>query len=137
VATTESKKRMERRRRQRWREQFNREPEVIALCREIARRQKYRQRHPFSGQHPGLRGLLYLHCVYAGIRLGGRPPRARRCTKRLGSRLCWGWREAGLDRCMKHRRAQVRSMSDGESFVRVESHESETERSRLEEDHER
>jgi hypothetical protein len=104
VATIESEKRMERRRRQRWWEQLNRDPEVIALRREIARRQRYQQRHPFSGQHPGLRGLLWLHCVYAGIRLGGRPPLARRCTKRLGSRFCWGWRASDSDRCYRHRR---------------------------------
>jgi hypothetical protein len=106
MATLESQKRSERRRRQRRWEQFNREPEVIVLRREMARRQRYRQRHPYSGEHPGLRGLLYLHCVYAGIRLGGRPPRARRCTKRLGSRLCWGWREADSDRCYRHRRGE-------------------------------
>jgi hypothetical protein len=73
MATIESEKRMQRRRRQRWWEQFNRQPDVIALRREIARRQKYRQRHPYSGQHPGLHGLLYIPCVTAGRELGGRP----------------------------------------------------------------
>jgi hypothetical protein len=104
VATIESEKRMERRRRQRWWEQLNRDPEVIALRRAIAARQKYRQRHPFSGQHPGLHGLLWLHCVNAGIRLGGQPPRARRCTKRLKGRYCWNWRAPGTDRCSRHGR---------------------------------
>jgi hypothetical protein len=105
VATIESEKRMERRRRQRWWAQFNRDPEVIALWREIARRQRYRQRHPYSGykHNSGLRGLLYLHCVSVGIQLGGRPPKARRCRKRLGTCYCWNWREAGTDRCVWHR----------------------------------
>jgi hypothetical protein len=102
MATEESEKRMERRRHQRWWERLNRDPEIIAIRRELARRQRYRQRHPFSGQHPGVRGLLWLHCVHAGIRLGGRPPKARRCSKRLGSRLCWNWRVPGADRCYRH-----------------------------------
>jgi hypothetical protein len=104
VATIESKKRMERRRRQRRWEQFNREPEVIALRREITRRQRYRQRHPYSGSAPGVRGLLLIRCVSAGIQLGGRPPKPRRCRKRLGSRFCWNWRTPGTDRCYRHRR---------------------------------
>lgn len=106
MATEESQQRMERRRHQRWWERLNREPEVIALRRYIASREKYRQRHPFSGERPGVRGLLYMHCVTAGIEQGGRPPRARRCTKRLHSRRCWNWRESGRDRCSRHRRAQ-------------------------------
>ena len=126
MATIESAKRMERRRRQRWWEQLNRDPEVMALRRAIAARQKYRQRHPFSGQHPGLRGLLRLRCVYAGITLGGRPPGARRCRKRLGSRFCWGWRAPGTDRCHRHRREEGEGMSDGESRIGVEPHNSNT-----------
>jgi hypothetical protein len=106
MATIESKKRMERRRRQRWWEQFNRDPEVIALRREIARRQRYRQRHPFAGQTATQRGPLWLYCLMAGMHEGGRPPRTRRCTKRLGSRRCWGWREADSDRCYRHRRGE-------------------------------
>jgi hypothetical protein len=106
VATIESQKRMERRRRQRRWEQFNREPEVIALRREIARRQRYRQRHPYSGNTPGVRGLLLIRCISAGIQLGGRPPLARRCTKRLGSRFCWNWRAAESDRCYRHGRME-------------------------------
>jgi hypothetical protein len=102
MATEESEKRMERRRFQKWREQWYAQPEVQVLRRAIAARQKYRQRHPFSGQHPGLRGLLWLHCVNAGIRLGGRPANARRCTKRLGTRYCWNWRAPGTDRCYRH-----------------------------------
>jgi hypothetical protein len=43
-----------------------------------------------------------------GRELGGRPPPERRCTKRLGSKLCWNWRDVGLDRCRRHPRA-VRS----------------------------
>jgi len=109
MATEESQKRMERRRHQRWWEQLNRDSEVIALRRYIAATRRYRQRHPFSGQRPGLRGLLWLHCVNAGLRFGGRPPKARRCRKRLGSRLCWNWRAPGTDRCSQHRRAQEQS----------------------------
>jgi hypothetical protein len=104
MATIESEKHMERRRHQRWWERLNRAPEVIALRRSIAARQRYRQRHPFSGQRPGLRGLLWLHCVSAGIRLGGRPPWARRCSKRLGTRYCWNWRAPASDRCYRHAR---------------------------------
>ena len=104
MATEESQKRMDRRRRQRRWEAWNREPEVIALRREIARRRRYRQRHPYSGNAPGVRGLLLIRCISAGIQLGGRPPKARRCRKRVGSRFCWGWREFGHDRCYRHRR---------------------------------
>jgi hypothetical protein len=104
MATRESEKRMERRRRQRWWEELNRQPEVIALRREIARRARYRRRHPFSGQSASIRGLLYMHCVYAGIRLGGRARKGRRCTKRLGTRVCHNWRAPGTDRCYRHRR---------------------------------
>jgi hypothetical protein len=104
MATEESQKRTERRRHQRWWERLNRDPEIIAIRREVARRQQYRQRHPFSGQHPGVRGLLWLHCVNAGIRLGGRPPRAQRCTKRLGQRFCWNWCMPATDRCYRHGR---------------------------------
>jgi hypothetical protein len=85
MATEESQKRMERRRRQRRWEAWNCQPEIITLRRAIAARQLQQQRHPFSGRHPG---LLRMHCIYAGIQLGGRPPQTRRCSKRLGSRLC-------------------------------------------------
>jgi hypothetical protein len=101
MATVESQKRMERRRLQRWREAWNCQPEIIALRRTIAARQRYQQRHPFSGGHPG---LLRMHCIVAGIQQGGRPPRARRCRKRLGSRFCWNWRMPGTDRCPRHGR---------------------------------
>jgi hypothetical protein len=103
MATYESQKRMERRRHQRWREAFNRDPEVIALRRYVAARQRYERRHPFSGR---LRPLLRLHCMAAGILKGGRPSAARRCTKRLGSRFCWNWRAPGTDRCSRHGREQ-------------------------------
>ena len=56
MATFESEKRMERRRRQRWWEALNREPEVIALRREMARRKQYRANHPYAGQP----GLIYM-----------------------------------------------------------------------------
>jgi hypothetical protein len=105
MATIESQKRMERRRSQKLREWWLNLPEYRALRREIERRQQYRRRHPFMGQDARQRGPLWLYCFMAGSHEGGRPPRVRRCTKRLGSRLCWGWREAGSDRCVKHRRA--------------------------------
>jgi hypothetical protein len=59
---------MERRRLQRWREAWNRPPEIIALRRAIAARHQYQQRHPFSGRHPG---LLRMHCIFSGIEQGG------------------------------------------------------------------
>jgi hypothetical protein len=103
MATIESQKCMERRRHQRYREWFNAQPEVQAFRRQINARQRYRRRHPFSGQHPG---LLRMHCIVAGIQLGGRPPKARRCTKRLGSRFCWNWRAAESNRCYRHDRME-------------------------------
>jgi hypothetical protein len=103
MATIESQKRMERRRRQRWWERLNADPEIQALRRQITRefaaRRRYQQRHPFSGRHPG---LLWMHCIAAGIQQGGRPPKTRRCTKRLGTRLCWNWRAPETDRCYRH-----------------------------------
>jgi hypothetical protein len=101
MATLESEKRMERRRHQRWWEALNRDPQIIALRRYIAARQRYQQRHPFSGRPWG---LLYMHCAWIGREQGGRPPQARRCTKRLGSRFCWNWRAPGTDRCYRHGR---------------------------------
>jgi hypothetical protein len=100
MATIESQKRSERRRAQKWWERLNRDPEVIALRREIARRQRYLRRHPYAGQPT----LAYMHCVYMGIQHGGRPPKARRCTRRLGTRYCWNWRAPGTDRCDRHGR---------------------------------
>jgi hypothetical protein len=102
MATRESEKRMERRRNQKWWEELNRQPEVIALRREMARRQRYLRRHPYAGQPT----LAYMHCVYMGIRLGGRARKARRCTKRLGTKLCWNWRVGGTDRCHRHERGK-------------------------------
>jgi hypothetical protein len=100
MATLESQKRMERRRNQKSWERLLADPEIQALRREIVRRQKYRAKHPYAGQPT----LAYMHCVYMGIRLGGRARKARRCTKRLGTRLCRNWRVLGTDRCYRHRR---------------------------------
>ena len=102
MATLESEKRMERRRNQKWWEELNRQPEVIALRREMARRQRYLRRHPYAGQPT----LAYMHCVYMGIRLGGRARKARRCTKRLGTKLCWNWGVGGTHRCHRHGRRE-------------------------------
>jgi hypothetical protein len=101
MATVESRQRMERRRRQQWLERWRADPEVVALRRQIEAQRRYRQRHPFSGRHPG---LLRMHCIVAGIQQGGRPPKVRRCSKRLESRLCWNWRAPGSDRCSRHGR---------------------------------
>lgn len=56
-----------------------------------------------------LRGLRRRERIRAkrargGRRYGGRPPRRRRCSKRLGSRFCWNWSAAGTDRCRLHPR---------------------------------
>ncbi len=47
---------------------------------------------------------LRLRWKLAGYQ-GAHPPKERRCTKRLGSRFCWNWREASSDRCWVHPRA--------------------------------
>ena len=106
MATEESRQRSARRRYQKWWERLNRQPEVIAWRREILRRHRYRERHPFAGQTATRGSPLWLYCLMAGMHEGGRPPWARRCTKRLGTRLCWGGRESDSDRCYQHRRHQ-------------------------------
>lgn len=45
-------------------------------------------------------------CGHVGRKLGGRPPKYRRCTKRLGTRFCWNWRVDGTDRCRLHPRGR-------------------------------
>jgi hypothetical protein len=101
MATKESKQRNERRRWQRLRERWQADPAMQALRRQLKARQRYRQRHPFS-EFPE---LALMHCWVKGIELGGRPPKARRCTKRLGSRLCWNWRMPGSNKCYRHQQA--------------------------------
>ena len=105
MATEESRKRSERRRWQKQKAQWLADPYYVALRQELYRRQRYRQRHPYTGYRDNRvqRALLFMHCTYAGVTLGGRPPLRRRCRKRLGSRYCWNWRTVG-DRCQKHRR---------------------------------
>lgn len=100
MATWESQKWMARRRRQQYCQRLNADPEIIALRRAIGARLRYEASHPWAR----LPALLRLICMAAGIREGGRPPKARRCTKRLGSRHCWNWRVAGTDRCHRHGR---------------------------------
>ena len=104
VATDESRQRMARRRRQRLRERRERDPDDVALRRWIEQRRRYLRRHPWADR-PWV--ILQWFCRCWGMTLGGRPPKARRCTKRLGSRFCWGWRVAGTDRCARHPRARV------------------------------
>ena len=61
MATIESEKRSERRRNQKWWERLNRDPEIQALRRAIAARQRYQQQHPYSGRP----GLLLMHISHA------------------------------------------------------------------------
>ena len=103
MATEESRKRSERRRAQRVIEQWHASSEYQAHRRYLRAQRRYRLRHPYAGAHhdPIQRALLFMHCTYAGVKLGGRPPMRRRCRKRLGSRYCWHWRTVG-DRCQAH-----------------------------------
>jgi len=61
-------------------------------------RNRKRRRHLYAS-------FAWMASFVAGHKLGGRPPKARRCTKRLGTRLCWNWRADGTDRCRLHQRA--------------------------------
>lgn len=87
MAKPESRERAARRRTARALRDLRARPELVEL-----RRQHERRR----------RELL---CALQGAELGGRPPAELRCTKRLGTRLCWGWRAPGSDRCRLHPRA--------------------------------
>jgi hypothetical protein len=102
MATWESEQWMERRRRQKYVERLYADPEIIALRRELGARLRYEARHPWRW----FPHLLRMYCIGIGINEGGRPPQARRCTKRLGSRRCWNWRASGTDRCYRHGRQQ-------------------------------
>jgi hypothetical protein len=106
MPSEESRKRCERRRHQRWRERWMADPEIQVLRRVLEARRRYRQRHPFTGyaERPEVRGHMLMHCISAGVIRGGRPPQARRCTKRLGTRYCWNWQARGADRCHLHPR---------------------------------
>jgi hypothetical protein len=66
------------------------------------------RRHPYTHAAPG-----YLWQVYAdwGRLLGGRPRTVDRCTKRLGTRLCWNWRVEGTTRCWRHQPAHPKTSS--------------------------
>jgi hypothetical protein len=97
MMTAVSQKRSERRRRQRARERWQASPDCQTLRRAI-RRQRRRQQYP-----PVLWPFVYLVlCPHWGRTLGGRPRKARRCTKRLGTRYCWNWRVGGTTRCHRH-----------------------------------
>jgi hypothetical protein len=98
MATRASQQRMARRFHQRFRETLEASPGFQAAVRA---RRCHRRRHPYCDVHPRyLRAL----CVQWGRELGGRPPRNRRCTKRLGTRYCWNWRVEGTTRCWRHQR---------------------------------
>lgn len=73
----------------------------IVLAEIPRRRPRRRWPHLARPEDERLRSLL---CAWIGRERGGRPPRERRCTKRLGSRLCWNWRIPGADRCWRHPR---------------------------------
>ncbi len=98
MATYESRQRMARRRAHRSFEAWKARPDVQAMLHDQHRRLR---RHPYRFVHPG---LLWLYCYQWGRELGGRPPKARRCTKRLGTRYCWNWRVKGTTRCHRHPR---------------------------------
>lgn len=81
--------------------EYERLPEV--------RRRRYRARRrrwpSIELSHPAGKVLLRWLCASKGKEGGGRPSRARRCTKRLGSRRCWGWTQSETDRCRLHPRS--------------------------------
>jgi hypothetical protein len=88
------------RRHHRWVERWQRDAEYLTLHQRLEARLRYQHKHPWSGP---LKPLLWMHGLLAGIQLGGRP-KARRCTKRLGTRYCWNWQVLGTDRCARHGR---------------------------------
>lgn len=96
MATEESHKRMARRFRQRFDKSVDASP---AFQQQMRDRERRRRRHPYCVHTPGYVRAL---CVQWGRELGGRPPRVRRCTKRLGTRYCWNWRVEGTTRCYRH-----------------------------------
>lgn len=98
MATYESRQRMARRRGQQALAALRARPDVQAMLRDQRRRLR---RHPYRFVHPG---CLLLYYYQWGRELGGRPPKARRCTKRLGTRSCWNWRVKGTTRCHRHQR---------------------------------
>src|SRR5438067_13235895 len=68
-----------------------------------------RPRHAWQDWPPGIlrTAALLAYCRTKGEELGGRPPAAQRCTKRLPpgtGRQCWNWRVEGTDRCWRHPR---------------------------------
>jgi hypothetical protein len=101
MATVASEQRMARRRRQREEAQWRASPEYLAFRHWLEARRRYLTRHPWA-TCPWV--VLKWQCRVWGMTLGGRPPKARRCRKRLGSRFCWGWRVPGTDRCRRHPR---------------------------------
>jgi hypothetical protein len=97
MATRDSEQRRTRRFHQRFRETVEASPGFQAAVRA---RLRHRRRHPYAAAPSRyLRAL----CVQWGRELGGRPyTKAYRCTKRLGTRLCWNWRVEGTTRCYRH-----------------------------------
>ncbi len=80
--------------------------EVAALHRTPEWRRWWRNRRRRRWPRLSLEAVR-VFCMLDGYDKGGRPPRARRCTKRLGSRFCWNWREPETDRCWRHARRSV------------------------------
>jgi hypothetical protein len=76
---------------------FRQSPEYRAMI-----RRRKRRRFP---NEP--RWLINRWCARVGRERGGRSPDARRCTKRLGTRVCWNWRTRAADRCYRHPRVSM------------------------------
>ena len=91
--------RTKRRRQQRLRAELAETLAEIERSPEAKRRRRNERRRRWP---PYPQPLFDRFCAAEGREKGGRPPRERRCTKRLGSRLCWGWRRPGSDRCWRH-----------------------------------
>lgn len=72
---------------------------------EYRRRERNRKRRRWPDASPWMVDFL---CSTEGRDKGGRPPAARRCTRRVGSRFCWNWSLRGTDRCWRHERSVKR-----------------------------
>ena len=87
--------RQERREYARFKAQWYASPEYKRF-----KRNQRRRRWPLASPD-----VVRFFCWWIGFLQGGKPKHAaRRCTKRLGSRLCWNWRVGGTDRCHRHQR---------------------------------
>lgn len=99
MATWESEQRMARRRVQRALAELRADPQIQAWRRARLRKRKRRKLPGWSAE------AIRTHCALYGLLRGGRARGQRRCTKRLGSRLCGNWRVKGTTRCHLHQHA--------------------------------